>query len=387
MIKQAIADDAEVLGTLDRTWLILSLELAAILAVLLLVVLFLYWRNYRRRLKMAHKLMEHADQIANQATETWAMHVGAVLPDVTLDDEHRKAFRHRSRELSEKLAAPWLKPSENGLLDALGSIHRIRNEDLHHWVATVRDMMAHQPAPAAVASDDDSAAIKRLQKQLNATENREKTLNNQLQEALQTIAKLVNEYGRGKENQPSATADNILRTLTFLAATKAGMTEAQAAEQTLDQLPPDQDEADGADNAAQTAQGQANSDGLDDIDQLLDDQSDDAPQPEAPEEASEEPAATEAVEDDDIDALLEQAQADKMAAPQTDDQPDQPEDEQAPTGAADEDRRERSRGHRRPDRTRIRRQQQGNRRDQLNSSGAERRKRRGRSRVRQSGRN
>ncbi len=215
---------------LSPTGALLLAELSfGLLLITLLVVIFAV-RARSQRLRAARALLNERDALARSATDTFAAHCAALMPDRPLTDEERSDYHERSHALIGQWVQPWLQPGTDALTHAVREVMTIRHNDLHQIAALLR----HGQKNTAPAEE-----VAQLQNELAQSRKAESERSAQLAEALRSVGIIVGEYGRKFGIDADYRVPQILRALVYLQAIDQGRSEEAAkavADESLDHL-------------------------------------------------------------------------------------------------------------------------------------------------------
>ncbi|MCL7743953.1 hypothetical protein LV476_03165 [Guyparkeria hydrothermalis] len=199
---------------LSSDWAIIATELLAGLLVITLILAFLVWRGQRRHTDAAERLLDDRNPILRASEEMVGRQAERVWPGMTLDDEQRQIYAERSLDAVEAMVEPWLEPKRHDLSSVARQFQRVRQEDLEQLLT-----LAHAHAEASQADD---ARVTELEEELRELREQRDRQANHLNDSLETVNVMVREYGRKFDYNEEPHVATVLKAIVMVQEMAAG---------------------------------------------------------------------------------------------------------------------------------------------------------------------
>ena len=199
---------------LSSDWAIIATELLAGFFVITIVLAVLVWRGQRRHTGAAESLLDDRDPILRATEEMVERQIKRVWPELTLDEEQRQTYADRSLDAVEAMVAPWLEPKRSDLSSVARQFQRVRQEDLEQLLT-----LARAQAEASRADDERVAELEQELQELREQRDRQ---GRHLNESLETINVMVREYGRKFDYNEEPHVATVLKAIVMLEEMEAG---------------------------------------------------------------------------------------------------------------------------------------------------------------------
>ena len=199
---------------MSSDWAIIATELLAGFFVLSLILAVLVWRGQRHYSRAAEQLLDDRDPIVRANEEMVQRQIQRIWPELSLDEEQRQIYADRSLDAVEAMVEPWLEPKRHDLTGVARQFQRVRQEDLEQLLTVAR---AH-----AEASQADDERVGELEQEVDELRKQRDRQANQLNDSLETVNVMVREYGRKFSYDKEPHVATVLKAIVMIEEMEAG---------------------------------------------------------------------------------------------------------------------------------------------------------------------
>lgn len=199
---------------LSSDWAIIATELLAGFFVITTILAVLLWRGQRSHTGAAERLLDDRDPILKATEEMVERQIQRIWPEIRLDDEQREIYAERSLDAVEAMVEPWLEPKRHDLSSVARQFQRVRQEDLEQLLTLAR---AH-----AEATQADDERVAELEQEIGELRTQRDRQANHLNESLETVNVMVREYGRKFDYNEEPHVAAVLKAIVMIQEMEAG---------------------------------------------------------------------------------------------------------------------------------------------------------------------